>query len=266
MSSQPTSLFLSGLSSASRSTLVSESIAVEIPLHAVLLEAGHLPHHAYFLTSGLASIVTSMRNGETAEVGFIGHEGIVGGLQLLGPTAPPTRCMMQLAGTGLKLSFAVLQRMFHGSEEIRTRVLELVQEQTSVLSQIAGCNRLHSAEQRLTRWLLMARDQTQSEVLKFTQEYLSEMIGTQRTTVTVLAGALQERHLIRYTRGTIRILDGPGLEAITCDCYAIIKRLYDNLYRRDPGWVAPTTIYSSSSADGSIGTAFGSSLHKRSAG
>lgn len=226
-------LFLSGISPESRDAIISRSAPVQLPLHTILYEPGSVPRYACFLTSGLASVVTPMSNGETAEVGFIGHEGIVGSLQLLGRTSLSTRCMMQLAGSGLRIPFVVMQGMFESSEEIRNRVLEFVQEQSAVLAQIAGCNRLHSAEERLIRWLLMAQDQTQSDVLRFTQEYLAAMIGTQRTRVTVLAGSLQERGLINYSRGEIHIIDRDRLEAITCDCYPITKRLYANLYRQD---------------------------------
>jgi hypothetical protein len=141
--------------------------------------------------------------------------------------------MMQLAGNGLRIPFVVMQGMFESAEEIRNRVLEFVQEQAAVLAQIAGCNRLHSAEERLIRWLLMAQDQTQSDVLRFTQEYLAAMIGTRRTTVTGLAGSLQERGLITYSRGKIQIIDRDRLETITCDCYPVTKRLYANLYSKD---------------------------------
>jgi Crp-like helix-turn-helix domain len=129
--------------------------------------------------------------------------------------------------------FAVLQAAFDSSDEIRKRILEFVQEQAIMTGQIAGCNRLHGAEERLVRWLLMAQDRTHTDILKFTHEYLAEMIGTQRTTMTVLAGDLQARGLISYSRGSIRILNREALEAITCDCYAISKRLYTNLYSRD---------------------------------
>ena len=232
MPSEISNLFLSGLSSESRNALLSRCVPVDLPLHTTLYETEQTPGHAYFLTSGLASVVTPMSNGEAAEVGFIGHEGIVGSLQLLGAAPLSTRCMMQLAGRGLKISFAILQQAFDSSEEIRKRILEFVQEQAVMLAQIAGCNRLHSAEQRLVRWLLMAQDRTQSEVLNFTQEYLAEMIGTRRTTVTALAGAIQARRLISYSRGRVRILNRDGLEAITCDCYQITKSLYANLYSR----------------------------------
>jgi len=249
MPAQISNLFLSGLSTETRESLVSRSIAVELPLHTVLYDVGGDPRHAYFLTSGLASIVTPMSNGEIAEVGFIGHEGVVGSLQLLGSAFISTRCMMQLAGSGLKIPFASLQGMFESSEEIRKRVLEFVQEQAVMVGQIAGCNRLHSAEQRLVRWLLMAQDRTQWDVLQFTQEYLAEMIGTQRTTVTLLAGELQRRGLISYVRGNIQILDGYGLEALACDCYSIIKSLHFNLYAQNTALVSANgNHYASSEA------------------
>jgi CRP-like cAMP-binding protein len=180
----------------------------------VLYNSGPAPSHAFFLTSGLASVVTPMVNGEVAEVGFIGHEGMVGALQLLGPAFMASRCMMQLAGDGLRIPFPVLQKAFDSSEEIRRRILQFVQEQTIVLAQISGCNRLHCAEERLVRWLLMAQDQNGFDQLKFTQQYLAEMIGTQRTTVTVLAGELQHRGLTCYSRGNIDMLDRAGLEAV----------------------------------------------------
>jgi CRP-like cAMP-binding protein len=233
MSLQINNLFLSGLSLDARAELISHSIEVNLPQHTVLYESGRVPRNAYFLTFGLASVVTPMSNGEAAEVGFIGNEGVVSSLQLLGRALISTRCMMQLAGGGLKIPFSILQGIFETSEETRKRVLEFVQQQAFVVGQIAGCNRLHGAEQRLIRWLLMAQDRTQSDVLKFTQEYLAEMIGARRTTVTVLACHLQERSLIRYNRGTIHLLDRGRLEAITCDCYRIIQRLYENLYHRD---------------------------------
>jgi DNA-binding MarR family transcriptional regulator len=112
------------------------------------------------------------------------------------------------------------------------RILEMTQEQALSMSQIAACNRLHEAEERLARWLLMAQDRTQSEVLPFTQEFLAEMLGSQRTTVTVIAGALQRSGLIEYTRGHVRILNREELESAACDCYKIIRNLQNNLYKR----------------------------------
>jgi CRP-like cAMP-binding protein len=240
MNSQSTNLFLSSLSPVNYETLILLSTSVELPLHTVLYEEDRTPRYAYFLTSGLASVVTPMSNGESVEVGFIGCEGVVGGLQLLGPAPLSTRCMMQLSGSALRIQYSELKKVYTTSDEIRLRILEFVQQQAIMTSQIAGCNRLHNSEQRLVRWLLAAQDRTQSDVLKFTHQYLAEMIASQRTAITVIAGELQERGLIRYSRGSVHILNRDGLEKTACDCYAIIKRLYVNLYGRE----APITVLS----------------------
>jgi Mn-dependent DtxR family transcriptional regulator len=126
---------------------------------------------------------------------------------------------------------------FRTNEEVRERLLEFVQEQAVSLSQLAGCNRLHDNEERLARWLLMAQDRTQSETLNFTQEFLAMMLGSRRTTVTLIAGLLQRRGLIKYQRGKVKILDRTELETAACDCYQITKELYAGLYRLPAGTV-----------------------------
>lgn len=233
MSDQRSNLFLSSLSRANYDWLVSRSTQVQLPLHTVLYEEEAVPRYAYFLISGLASIVTPMSNGDSVEVGFIGHEGVIGGLHLLGPASSSTRCMMQLPGSGLRILYSDLEKAFGSYPEIHGRILEFVQQQAIMVAQIAGCNRLHGSEQRLIRWLLTAQDRTQSSDLQFTHQYLAEMIASQRTTVTVIARDLQERGFISYSRGVVHILDRAGLEKAACDCYAITKVLYKELYGRD---------------------------------
>jgi CRP-like cAMP-binding protein len=228
------SLFLASLSPPSRELLLARSTAVELPLKAALYSAQQIPRYAYLMTSGLASLVVATQGGQSVEVGVIGREGVVGAMHVMGPAAVPTHCMMQLEGSGLRISLQELKTIFESSHEIRTRMLEMLQEQVSTLSQIAGCHRLHEAEPRLARWLLMAQDRTQSEVLHFTQEFLAEMLGSQRTTVTVIAGDLQRSGLIEYSRGKVRILNRAGLEAAACDCYGVIRELYLNLYQENP--------------------------------
>jgi len=228
-----TNLFLYGLSSSAHTLLLKHASVGDLPLHTLLHPETSKPRYAYFLLSGLASVVTTMPSGESAEVGFVGVEGVVGTLHLLGNAFLSTRCTMQLFGNAVRIPFADLQQAFDQSYEVRSRILEFVQEQSAVTAQIAGCNRLHSAEQRLIRWLLMAQDRTGYQKLEFTQDYLSQMIATQRTTVTIIAGGLQDRGLISYSRGTIHILDRPGLEAATCVCYSYIKTIFSALYRQD---------------------------------
>ena len=233
MSDSHKNLFLSSLSSSASNRLISASTEVELPLRTALYEADATPTHAYFITSGIASIVTAMPDGGTAEVGLIGHEGLVGSFHLLGPAQVTTDCFIQLEATALRIPLRHLQEAFRSSEEIRDRVLEFVQIQALSLGQLAGCHRLHEAEERLARWLLMAQDRVRSDELNFTQEFLAMMLGSRRTTVTVVAGDLQAKGLIDYRRGRVRILNRKALEAVACDCYPIIKRLYVNLYKSE---------------------------------
>ena len=197
----------------------------------MLYKADEVPEFAYFITSGMASVVARSKDGGTAEVAVIGNEGMVGGLHLLGPAPISTEAFIQLDGTGLRIPLIELRKAFRSSEEIRDRILECIQEQALCVSQIAGCNRLHEAEARLARWLLMAQDRTQSVQLDFTQEFLAMMLGAQRTTVTLVAGGLQRSGLIDYKRGQVKILNRESLEEAACDCYQITKRLHTNLYR-----------------------------------
>ena len=227
-----TNRFLSSLSSKSRESLLARSVALPLPVRTLLYKANEVPAYAYFITSGMASVVALSTDGGTAEVAVTGCEGIVGSIHLLGPAPVSTESFMQLDGTGLRISLIELRKAFRSSEEIRDRILEFVQEQSLSVSQIAGCNRLHEAEARLARWLLMVQDRTQSDVLNFTQEFLAMMLGAQRTTVTMVAGNLQRSGLIEYRRGHVKILNRENLEEAACDCYKITKNLYDNLYKQ----------------------------------
>lgn len=224
-------LLLNSLPEPVSEVILQHCTPAPLPRGTVLYEPQHRPAHAYFLTSGIASVVTTMEGGATTEVEIIGKEGFIGSLHLLGNAPVQTHCFMQMGGTGLRIDFARLQEIFDTQQDLRCRVLEFIQEQALSISQIAACHRLHSAEQRLALWLLMAADRTQSHTLTFTQEFLAEMIGTRRTTVTAVASALQNRGLIEYRRGNINILDRPRLEAVACECYRITHPLYTRLYQ-----------------------------------
>jgi CRP-like cAMP-binding protein len=232
MISEATNLFLCSLSPPSRRSLMAAAKAVELPVKTRLYNPDTTPSYAYFLNSGLASVVTTMANGQSAEVGFIGYEGVVGSLHLLGDAQIPSQGVIQLAGKGLRISFADLEAAFRDSEEIRGRILHFVQCHAAITGQIAGCNRMHAAEQRLARWLLMAWDRTQELPLNFTQEYLPEMIAVERTTVSAIAADMQRKGLIEYSRGQLEILNREDLEATACECYPIMKRLFYGLYDR----------------------------------
>jgi CRP-like cAMP-binding protein len=250
-----TNLFLESLSTESRNAVLRLCVEVDLPLRKPLYEPGDTPPYAYFMTSGIASVVAMMEDGGMAEVGLIGREGVVGSFQLLGPAKVSTRCFIQLEATALRIRFAELMHVFRTNEEIRDRVLEFVQEQAVSLGQLAGCNRLHGNEERLARWLLMAQDRTHSDTLNFTQEFLAMMLGARRTTVTLIAGVLQRQGLIRYQRGKVKILDRPNLEAAACDCYRIAKELYAGLYSHAAPEAEPTAKAASAGGNGAGKTA-----------
>jgi len=231
MSSPSKNLFLASLTPESHDHLHNRSTAVSLPLRTVLYEAERAPDFAYFMTSGMASVVTTMAQGDSAEVAIIGSEGIVGSMHILGSAPDQTRCFMQLSGSALRIPLSQFREAFRSSEEIRDRVLEFVQHQSLSVSQIAACNRLHGAEERLARWLLMVRDRIESDTLNLTQEFMAEMLGAQRTTVTMVAGTLQVSGLIEYRRGHVRIVSRENLEDAACDCYQVTKRLYSGLYK-----------------------------------
>jgi len=222
--------FLDSLPLAERSPILAFCRIVPLPLHLVLCKPESVPAHAVFLTSGLASLVTSMPDGSTVEVGVIGREGISGALHLLGPCLISTECLMQLAGTGLAIPLAKLRELFERSPIIRAGILEFVQSQTVGLGQIAACHRLHLAEERLARWLLMVQDRVESDKLDLTQEFLGNMLGSRRTTITKAAGTLETAGAIEFRRGHLRVVDRPKLVAAACVCYPIVQRLWQDLY------------------------------------
>jgi CRP-like cAMP-binding protein len=230
MSTENTNLLLKALSAKSRDRLLSRSTAVSLPLKFALYEPEQQPRYGYFLTSGVASVVAQTAEGSSAEVGMIGAEGVAGAIHLLGPGPVSSQCFMQAEGTALRIPFVDLHIAFRDSHEIRERILEFVQVQALSSSQISACHRLHDAEERLSRWLLMVRDRVNSDILGLTQEFLAEMLGSRRTTVTLVAGVLQSSGLIEYRRGRVRIQDRERLEEAACSCYPLLRDLSVNLY------------------------------------
>ena len=231
MSFPLTNRLLDVLTPPSRDRILAVARPVQLPVQTTLGQADAPQSHVYFMTSGITSVVIELVEGGTAEVALVGREGLVGALQLIGPAASPARSFVQMEGNALRVPFAEMRRLFLDSEEIRCRVLELVQQQSLSMSQLAACNKLHEAEARLARWLLMVQDRVQSDTLMLTQEFLAEMLGTQRTTVVMVAGAFQRGGLITYSRGRITILSRENLERAACDCYGVVHRLYEGLYR-----------------------------------
>lgn len=221
---------LTALSVESRARLLAYCTPVSLQLRSSLSRPEEIPRYGYFMLSAMTSLVTTMEDGTVAEVNVIGSEGLVNSLQLLGPTPSPIDTFVQLEGEALRIPFNELRRAFRDTEEVRDRILEFVQQQAMITAQIAGCNRLHDAEERLARWLLMAHDRAGSSELEFTQEFIAMMLGARRTTVTLIAGTLQRAGLIEYHRGNVKILDRERLEAAACNCYRITQCLHAGLY------------------------------------
>ena len=222
---------LAAISQKSRKHLLSISSEILLPSKSILHESQSHPTHAFFLTSGLASVLAVTTAGLASEIGVVGREGFVGGLHLIGPVDAPTHCRMQLGGAAVRVPFDHLQKAFDQDKNVHRHVLEFVQMQTHSLGQMAGCHLIHGASERLTRWLLTAQDLTESSTIDITQETLSEILGTKRVTIAAAAGELQRKQLIEYRRGHIRILNRSELETMACDCYSTILELHKGLYQ-----------------------------------
>ncbi len=202
--------------------------AVKLGLGEVLYESGATLSHVYFPTSAIVSLLYVMENGASAEIAVVGFEGIVGISLFMGGESTPSRAVVQSAGQAYRLPAAAIK-----SEFKRAPVLHLLLRYTQALitqmSQTAVCNRHHSLDQQLCRWLLLSLDRLQGNELAMTQELISNMLGVRREGVTEAALKLQDAGLIRYSRGRIEVLDRPWLEQRTCECYAVVKTEYDRL-------------------------------------
>lgn len=230
MSYPLSNILIDAMPELSRRRLLVHGAPVPVPIRTSLYEPGEPPRYVHFLTSGIASVVTRMSDGETVEVGTLGREGAPQGIHLLGPTPLPTRCFMQVSGTAIRFELGVLAGLFASDEELRRVMLAYAQYHTLLLGQLAGCNRLHGVKARLARWLLMIQDRTGDSVMKLTQEFLAQMVGSQRTTVSEVVGALEGRGAIENARGKLRIVDRSRLEDTSCECYLVTKQLLVSIY------------------------------------
>ena len=183
----------------------------------------------YFIESGVGSLVNTMTNGDAAEVGTIGNEGIVGLPLLLGETRAPTSVYVQVPGVGLRMKAALFNKELARSASMRLVMHHYAHAFFNQVAQSAACNQFHSIEQRCSRWLLMTHDRMQSDEFLLTQEFLAMMLGVRRTGVSAAAGALQRAGLIRYKRGNVTIIDRRGLIGHSCECYDVSKKEFDRL-------------------------------------
>jgi CRP-like cAMP-binding protein len=185
--------------------------------------------YAYFLEQGIASVVVTVEEGNTVEVGIIGIDGVVGIPILLGTGTAPGRTFIQMAGSGFRIKADTLKEEFERSGELRRHLQRYMQAFMVQSAQTAACNRLHNIEERLARWLLSCRDRTESDQLRLTHDFLGQMLGAPRTTVTLAAGLLHRAGLIDYSRGVVTIKDRPGLEEAACECYRIVRDEFQRL-------------------------------------
>jgi len=183
----------------------------------------------YFIETGVGSLVNTMANGQAAEVGTIGNEGLVGLPLVFGDDRAPTSVYVQVPGAGLRMKATLFRKELARSASMRTVMLRYAHAFFNQVAQSAACNHFHSIQQRCCRWLLMTHDRMQSDEFLLTQEFLAMMLGVQRTGVTVAASTLQRAGLIRYRRGNVTIIDRRGLIRRSCECYGVSKREFDRL-------------------------------------
>jgi CRP-like cAMP-binding protein len=203
--------------------------AVEMPLGKVLYEPGSLLTHVYFPTTSIVSMLYVMEDGGSAEIAVVGFEGIVGISLFMGGESTPSRAVVQSAGQAYRLKANVMLQEFNRAGPVLHLLLRYTQALITQMSQTAVCNRHHSLDQQLCRWLLLSLDRLHTNELRMTQELIANMLGVRREGVTEAAGRMQKAGLIKYQRGRITVLDRAGLEQRTCECYGVVKKEYDRL-------------------------------------
>ncbi|MGH9607630.1 MAG: Crp/Fnr family transcriptional regulator [Terracidiphilus sp.] len=185
--------------------------------------------HGYFLEEGVASVVVTVENGDTVEVGIVGIDGLVGLPILFGVPSTPGRTFVQIEGSGFRIDAKNLKEEFERDGVLRRQVQRYMQAFFVQTAQTAACNRLHTIEERLARWLMACRDRVESDKLHLTHDFLGQMLGAPRTTVTLAAGLLQRAGMIDYARGTVTITDRDQLENTACECYGLVRDAYRQL-------------------------------------
>ena len=202
---------------------------VELPLGHVLSESGRKMAHVYFPTTAIVSLLYVLEDGASAEIAVVGNEGVVGISLFMGGESTTSRAVVQSGGLGFRLSARLIKDEFGRSGPVMHLLLRYTQALITQMAQTAVCNRHHAIDQQLCRWLLLSMDRLRGNQLVMTQELIANMLGVRREGVTEAALKLQEAGLIRYARGRITVLDRPGLEARSCECYSVVRREYDRL-------------------------------------
>ncbi len=205
---------------------------IPMPLGSVLYESGTRMRHVYFPTTSIVSLLYVMEDGASAEIAIVGNEGILGISLFMGGNTTPSRAVVQSAGHGFRLKADLMKDEFGRFGPTMHLLLRYTQALITQMAQTAVCNRHHSIDQQLCRWLLLSLDRLSSNELSMTQELIANMLGVRREGVTEAAGKLQDAGLIKYSRGRITVFDRPGLEARACECYQVVKRESDRLLPR----------------------------------
>ena len=220
---------LNALPLAAREHLYPHLKHVVMPFGMVLYESGAVLRHIYFPVDSIVSLLYVLSSGASAEIAVVGNEGAVGVSLFMGGETTPSRAVVQSAGSAYRLSGARLKREFDRHGQLLNVLLRYTQSLITQMAQTAVCNRHHALDQQLCRWLLLSLDRLESNELRVTQELIASMIGVRREGVTEAAGRLQKLGVIRYSRGKITVLDRPRLEALSCECYAVVKTETDRL-------------------------------------
>jgi CRP-like cAMP-binding protein len=228
-------MLLDALPESERDRLLQHAKPHHLKIRHVLFEPNRVIRDVHFPLSGIVSLVTLMKDGDVVEMATIGREGVVGvPMALNGSLIPNAQGISQVEGDSLSISVEAFQEELARGGMLRSLVNEYVQALFSLVGQNAACNRLHSIQQRCARWLLLTQDRLESDEYRLTHEFLAQMLGSRRASVTQAAGALQDEGAIRYRRGVVTILDRAALEASACECYPVIKSVFDALSTGDP--------------------------------
>ncbi len=212
--------------------LISHLELATLPLGKVLYESGDKLDYAYFPTTAIVSLLYIMENGATAEIGVVGNDGILGIALFMGGNTTPNRAIIQSSGKALRISAKDLMAEFSRGDKFQNVLLRYTQALITQIPQTAVCNRLHTVEQQLCRWLLLSHDRLDSDVLVMTHDLISNMLGVRREGVTLAAQKLVAKGLIKSVRGTMTVLDRPGLEQAVCECYEVVNTEYNRLLGR----------------------------------
>jgi CRP-like cAMP-binding protein len=220
---------LAALHAAERARIYPNLQPVQMSLGRVVYEPSDILRHVYFPTNSIVSLLYVMRDGGSAEISLVGNDGLIGLALFMGGESTASRAVVQSAGGAYRLTAKRLKAEFHLYGQLHHLLLRYTQALITQMAQTAVCNRLHSVDQQLCRWLLLSLDRLPTNQLKMTQELMANMLGVRREGITIAAAKLQKLGIIRYSRGNVTIVDRPGLEKMCCECYAVVKRETDRL-------------------------------------